>query len=105
MGLWRASLCLLAAASAAGLVVELHHCRGAFTDCDASQVAHLARLQLRVCRHEGHVLVTGASIAALRRLVPWAQWTEWQTDCACKVKTAIVPAGRAAEWAAYEESG
>eukprot|EP00969_Alexandrium_andersonii_P230450 10177014-Alexandrium_andersonii.AAC.1 len=47
MGLWRASLCLLAAACAAGLVVELHHCRGAYADCAADRVAFLAQLQLR----------------------------------------------------------
>eukprot|EP00969_Alexandrium_andersonii_P221898 9800101-Alexandrium_andersonii.AAC.1 len=29
IGFWRASLAILAAAHAAGLVVDLHHCRGA----------------------------------------------------------------------------
>eukprot|EP00969_Alexandrium_andersonii_P300589 13289455-Alexandrium_andersonii.AAC.1 len=71
-GLWRTSLCLLAAASAAGLVVELHHCRGAYTECDAGRLAFLAQLQLRVKRCQGRVLVTGVSVAALRRLAPWA---------------------------------
>eukprot|EP00969_Alexandrium_andersonii_P162065 7162921-Alexandrium_andersonii.AAC.1 len=55
LGLWRASLALLAAACAAGLVVELHHCRGGAAACQASELAFLARLQLRVRRHQDGV--------------------------------------------------
>eukprot|EP00969_Alexandrium_andersonii_P198342 8759538-Alexandrium_andersonii.AAC.1 len=66
LGLWRASLCLLAAASAAGLVVELRRCRGAFAECEPGQLAFLAQLQLRVRRCRDGVLVTGVSVATLR---------------------------------------
>eukprot|EP00969_Alexandrium_andersonii_P322111 14231505-Alexandrium_andersonii.AAC.1 len=60
---------------------------------------------LRVRRHRGGVIVAGVGIDALWRLAPWVGWAEWQTECACKVKTAVAPAGRAAEWAATEDAG
>eukprot|EP00969_Alexandrium_andersonii_P068635 3027699-Alexandrium_andersonii.AAC.1 len=37
VGLWRARNALLAAAGAAGLVVELHRRRGAFADCSRAE--------------------------------------------------------------------
>eukprot|EP00969_Alexandrium_andersonii_P010706 466366-Alexandrium_andersonii.AAC.1 len=52
LGLWRASLALLAAVGAAGLVVELHHCRGGIAaGREVGELAFLSRLQLRVQHH------------------------------------------------------
>eukprot|EP00969_Alexandrium_andersonii_P148507 6564364-Alexandrium_andersonii.AAC.1 len=48
IGLWRASAALLAAAGAAGLVVDLHRCRGGIaTSSSHGELAFLAKLQLR----------------------------------------------------------
>eukprot|EP00969_Alexandrium_andersonii_P280944 12421152-Alexandrium_andersonii.AAC.1 len=48
IGLRRASLAPLAAAGAAGPVVELRHCRGAFAaEGSRAEVAFLAKMQLR----------------------------------------------------------
>eukprot|EP00969_Alexandrium_andersonii_P140872 6230645-Alexandrium_andersonii.AAC.1 len=38
IGLWRASAAILSAAKSAGLVVELHSCRGAFVSQVATRV-------------------------------------------------------------------
>eukprot|EP00969_Alexandrium_andersonii_P044322 1945673-Alexandrium_andersonii.AAC.1 len=49
IGLWRASLVITAAARAAGLVIELHSCRGALLEGVSRAGAEaLRRLQLEV---------------------------------------------------------
>eukprot|EP00969_Alexandrium_andersonii_P027621 1205258-Alexandrium_andersonii.AAC.1 len=49
VGLWRASVAILSAAKAAGLVVELHSCRGAVvSQVDRQVLTGLRRLQLSV---------------------------------------------------------
>eukprot|EP00969_Alexandrium_andersonii_P087506 3860921-Alexandrium_andersonii.AAC.1 len=49
VGLWRASAAILSAAKAAGLVVELHSCRGAVVcQVDRQVLTGLRRLQLTV---------------------------------------------------------
>eukprot|EP00969_Alexandrium_andersonii_P009758 425973-Alexandrium_andersonii.AAC.1 len=49
IGLWRASVVIAAAARAAGLVVELHSCRGAYLEgVTRASAEALRRLQLSV---------------------------------------------------------
>eukprot|EP00969_Alexandrium_andersonii_P218546 9653563-Alexandrium_andersonii.AAC.1 len=84
-GLRRASMAVLSAAKAAGLVVDLHHCRGAVvTNVAEERVLALTRLQCKVVAAAEGWRVSGCSAEAIQQLLPEAECTGFQLQCRCK---------------------
>eukprot|EP00969_Alexandrium_andersonii_P133439 5901152-Alexandrium_andersonii.AAC.1 len=96
-------MAVLSAAKAAGLVVDLHRCRGALvTEVAEERALALTRLQRRVARQGPDWIVTGCSAETIGWLLPEASCAGFQHRCRCKVTTAIAPAGRLGDWQAAE---
>eukprot|EP00969_Alexandrium_andersonii_P288491 12753665-Alexandrium_andersonii.AAC.2 len=92
LGLWRASLIVLAAGHAAGLVVELRECRGVV----------VTGLEPGSTSGPDGCRVTGASGDALRAVLSacrsGAAIRPFQRECRCKVKTSVAPSAGAGAW-------
>eukprot|EP00969_Alexandrium_andersonii_P167214 7391443-Alexandrium_andersonii.AAC.1 len=85
LGLRRASMAVLWAAKAAGLVVDLHHCRGAVvTNVTEAWALALTRVQCKVLPCDKGWRVTGCSADAIGWLLHEADCVGFQHRCRCK---------------------
>ena len=111
LGIWRASLFILAAAKAAGLHIDLHTCRQTVFSGVPGKVAWaLSRLMLDVREvRPGCWRVAGAPHGVVLHLLtaagyPDAPAYEDRQRCKCKVKTEILPATNGDEWRVAAEN-
>ena len=105
----RASIMLPWASFAAGLLVESHTCRGLVVPAQPPGLQDLCdRLPVTLSRTDaGLPLVVGLVPDLVKRLIEHdlgadavaGAWI-WQTQCRCKFKTALVPAGGQEWWKA-----